>query len=336
VFLPETTERPNIVRNDVLIKDDLALWKTGADSTPPAMAGVLDAMKEKQSEERMRLLYVAMTRAEKWLIIAAAGKVKEGDASWYNIISDGMMHAGDVVERVGFGDIRRVPHLNWVVGEHITKTVSKKAKIYVPVFGETPIGTRSKTFSPSELKGAKILPGDPGEGDKDAALARGTMYHLLLEHLPLVDPSARQSLGEKLLDGQGDQVFDETLVQEVITLLNTPALAPIFTPDALTEVDVTANLPDLNDARMHGAIDRLIVSDTTVLAIDYKTNRKVPGTPDQVPVGLLRQMGAYHSALKQIFPDHAIETAILWTQTANLMRLPDTLTISALRSVTDT
>jgi ATP-dependent helicase/nuclease subunit A len=330
VFLPETTERPNIVRSDVIAKDGVALWKTNADSTPPAIADSLDTIKTKQTEERMRLLYVAMTRAEKWLIVAAAGKVKDGDDSWYNIISDGMMHAGDVVEKVGYRDIRRVPHLDWNVGEKLEKTVSVQAKIDVLTFGETPEGTRSKTIAPSELKGAKVMPGDPGEGDKDAAMARGSMIHLLLEHLPLADPSQRYELGLKLLNGQGDDTFDPDLVDQVIGVLDTPDLAPIFTPDALVEVDVTANLPELDDARIHGAIDRLIITDTTILAIDYKSNHKVPDHVDQVPEGLLRQMGAYQSALKQIFPDHVIETAILWTHTAILMRLPTDLTIAAL------
>jgi ATP-dependent helicase/nuclease subunit A len=178
------------------------------------------------------------------------------------------------------------------------------------------------------------MPGDPGEADKDAAMARGTMIHLLLEHLPLADPTDRHELGLKLLDRQGDHTFGPDLVEQVIGLLNATNLAPIFTPDALVEVDVTANLPELQDARVHGAIDRLIITDASVLAIDYKSNHKVPDNANQVPDGLLRQMGAYQSALKQIFPDHTIETAILWTHTANLMRLPAQLTEGALRKVT--
>jgi len=36
-------------------------------------------------------------------------------------------------------------------------------------------------------------------------------------------------------------------------------------------------------------------------------------------------MGAYAAALAQVFPDHRICTAILWTRTAALMELPDAL-----------
>jgi ATP-dependent helicase/nuclease subunit A len=48
----------------------------------------------------------------------------------------------------------------------------------------------------------------------------------------------------------------------------------------------------------------------------------VPDVVGDCPVGLLRQMGAYAHALSPLYPDRQIETAILWTRTATLMRLP--------------
>ncbi|HAJ83323.1 MAG TPA: hypothetical protein DCM25_01050, partial [Rhodobacteraceae bacterium] len=73
---------------------------------------------------------------------------------------------------------------------------------------------------------------------------------------------------------------------------------------------------------IQGSIDRLIISSRTVLAVDFKTNQVVPDTPNQVPEGILRQMGAYAAALSQVFPDHEVQTAILWTKSQNLMPLP--------------
>jgi ATP-dependent helicase/nuclease subunit A len=99
----------------------------------------------------------------------------------------------------------------------------------------------------------------------------------------------------------------------------------------LAEVDFTAQV---GAHRFHGSIDRLLITDTHVLAVDYKSNRLVPSTPDQTPEGLLRQMGAYQASLAKIFPDHTIEVAILWTQTAQLMTLANELTSDALNRVT--
>jgi len=55
----------------------------------------------------------------------------------------------------------------------------------------------------------------------------------------------------------------------------------------------------------------------------------VPDTPDAVPEGLLRQMGAYAAALGDIYPDREIETALLWTRTGGLMPLPHALVTAA-------
>jgi ATP-dependent helicase/nuclease subunit A len=77
-------------------------------------------------------------------------------------------------------------------------------------------------------------------------------------------------------------------------------------------------------------IDRLIITNETVRAIDFKSNATVPASPQKCPEGLLRQMGAYAHALAQLYPDHRIETGLLWTRTASLMWLPHDLVSSAL------
>ena len=111
-------------------------------------------------------------------------------------------------------------------------------------------------------------------------------------------------------------------------------MADALLPGALAEVGVTATLEELGGQRIHGTIDRLIVSDDRVLAIDYKSNRIIPANPDAVPDGLLRQMGAYAAALAQIYPDRRNDTAILWTGGPVLMPLPHDIVRMALRRTT--
>ena len=86
----------------------------------------------------------------------------------------------------------------------------------------------------------------------------------------------------------------------------------------------------LGDRALFGVIDRLVVQDAHVLAVDYKTNRVVPQDAGAVPEGLLRQMGAYLVALEQVFPGRRVEMALLWTATARLMPLPDDMLRAAL------
>ena len=110
--------------------------------------------------------------------------------------------------------------------------------------------------------------------------------------------------------------------------------AHVFASDTLAEVAVTAEIEVLGSRRIHGAIDRLIVGPSDILAVDFKTNRVVPDREEGTPEGILRQMGAYQAALSQIYPGHQVRTAILWTETARLMVLPNELVSAALARVT--
>lgn len=333
VILPDTAARSNDVKQDILNADGMPLWKPRAEVTPETVARVKDHIRNRAAQERLRLLYVAMTRAEKWLIVAGAGEVKDDDDSWYNIVADGMQHAGAGIVHVAGQDIQRIAHLDWDQGELRQEPEPIKPEIALPTFGDLPNIDRPTTLAPSDLGGAKVMAGDTGGGDDDVGLTRGSMIHLLLEHLPGAPADRRAEIGRGLLAGLSDAAEADTLVAQVLDLLDTPSLAAIFAPGALTEVDVSASLPSLSGQRVRGTIDRLIVHDDHVLVVDYKTNRLVPNTPANVPLGLLRQMGAYHQALTQVFPAHRIDTAILWTETAQLMHLPADLVRAALNEV---
>ena len=97
----------------------------------------------------------------------------------------------------------------------------------------------------------------------------------------------------------------------------------LFGPDTLAEVPITGD--GAPGVRLSGIVDRLIVGEGVVTAVDYKTNRLVPKRPEDVPDGLLRQMGAYAHLLDLVYPGHEIRTALLWTGTAELMVLPQDL-----------
>ena len=158
-------------------------------------------------------------------------------------------------------------------------------------------------------------------------MARGTALHRLLEHLAATPQPDWPALAAILIP---EPLTRADLLHEAATILAAPDLAGIFAPGSLAEVAITA---DLDGRRIAGSIDRLVITATTVTAIDFKSNRIVPASAAQIPEGLLRQMGAYAHALRQIFPGHHVETAILWTRTATLMRLdPDIVSAALLRA----
>ena len=77
----------------------------------------------------------------------------------------------------------------------------------------------------------------------------------------------------------------------------------------------------VDDRIVSGQIDRLVVGADKVMIVDYKTNRPAAKTVDDVPKAYLKQMRAYRELIKRIYPDKKIETFILWTNTAKIMKV---------------
>ncbi len=335
VILPDTGKRVVRLMDEVMATEGKALWRTAADASPIAITAAREAQKQAQINERLRLLYVAMTRAEKWLIVAAAGELSNDGSDWYQLVQSGMERAGALPHGFDGGPGLRLSGGNWAGLETVIKESLTPDPVDVPDFyyHSAPASEAvERTLSPSDLGGAKALPGEAGL-EEDAAKRRGRQVHLLLEHLANI-PQTDWPLRASQILSQGADVASDVEVAELLnearSVLTHPDLADLFTKEALAEVSVTAKM---GQHRLHGTIDRLIINPTHILAVDFKTNSVVPNTPEAVPEGLLRQMGAYSYALAQIYPHHIINTAIVWTSTGELMHLPhDLVTVTVNRT----
>ncbi|MEQ8898313.1 MAG: double-strand break repair helicase AddA [Roseovarius sp.] len=338
VILPDTNQWQLRLRDQTAPTGGTLVWRMGATDAPPAQRIADDDAKIAQQAERDRLLYVAMTRAEQWLIVAAAGTLGTDGLSWHDKVRTGLEYADAVPLITDQGQGLRYQVGEWPASTTGTETRDAPETVSVPPHF-THIAPEPHLppppLSPStDLGGAKALPGEAGLDD-DTAKRRGRQIHLLLETLAGTPEDRWPDLSARLLSqGKDAATGDElaSLIAAAGTVLKAPALADIFTSDALLEVPITARLDALNGTRIHGIIDRLIVTPTRVTAIDYKTNAIVPATPETCPDGLLRQMGAYAHALEQLYPDREVGTALLWTKTAQLMPLPHDLVTDALRN----
>jgi ATP-dependent helicase/nuclease subunit A len=68
-----------------------------------------------------------------------------------------------------------------------------------------------------------------------------------------------------------------------------------------------------------GQIDRLVVTPTSVLIVDYKTLRPAPASEREVPALYLDQLAAYRAAVEAIYPGREVRAALLWTDGPRLM-----------------
>ncbi|MDK3071795.1 double-strand break repair helicase AddA [Sedimentitalea sp. JM2-8] len=328
VILPDTAARRGPQGSEIVTVRGRPLWRMNAAEMPDTLQDARDQTRDRQMNERLRLLYVAMTRAEKWLIVAAAGDLDKNGDTWYQIIESGLNAAGADPFVFPFGPGLRLSHADWGALEPIAPPRTTRHVVPAPGFLKTPARPPDPvpaTLSPSDLGGEKALPGDAGL-DEEAAKQRGTRIHTLLERLPDLAPRTWPSALPLLLPDCTDPEREDVFA-EASAVLADPALRPLFAPGTLGEVAVSG---DVHGLRTHGVIDRLVIGDDFIHAIDFKTNATVPGQPETCPEGLLRQMGAYVELLRQIYPDRRILTSLLWTRTATLMRMPDDLVTEAL------
>lgn len=339
VILPDTTKRDRKGAEDILMQDGIALWKPKKPDMPQHMLDLNDAIADANERERRRLLYVALTRAENWLIIAAAGDTgKDAGDSWHSTVNEALDHLDTVDHIASFGPIRRFSRWDWDAGAMLAQTDPTEVAPITPDFGETltAIPARFQTRAPSDLGGSKILSGETHTDASEMALSWGRIIHLLLEMLPDLPPQDRRTTAQGLTKNHVDAgkiPNMDDLIDEALTLLDITDLAWVF-KSGLAEVPISATLSSLNGERIYGIIDRLIVTDTDVIAVDFKSNRQVPSAADKTPDGLVRQMAAYRDALRQIYPNHSIRTLLLWTKTATVTELGDSDLDAALKAVT--
>lgn len=77
----------------------------------------------------------------------------------------------------------------------------------------------------------------------------------------------------------------------------------------------------VDDRIISGQIDRLVVTGTKVMIVDYKTNRPAAAKAEDVPQAYVKQMAAYRKLIEKIYPDKEAVTYILWTNTACMMKI---------------
>jgi ATP-dependent helicase/nuclease subunit A len=337
VILPDTSKPRHRVDGRLIEVGGRMAWRKAQDDAPAAMVAALDEDRAKDWEEHMRLLYVAMTRAESWLVVAGAGDVgKDGTAaSWYRVVEAGMKAAGAVAQRFPTGQGLRVEQGGWGDAVGQVDRVVRTSEI-LPGWVATRPGMPEalpKPLSPSDLGGAKVIgTGVDDEAALAAALRRGRQIHRLLEFLPGYARDCWEQIAADLLAfGEDAAGLDEVteLLAECRGVLDAPELAALFAPGALAEVEISAPITIAGATRVHGVIDRLVIGPDRVLAVDFKTNRVAPDRAEDIPEGILRQLGAYEVALAGMFEGREIDTAVLWTRTAKLMELPAGLALRA-------
>ena len=75
---------------------------------------------------------------------------------------------------------------------------------------------------------------------------------------------------------------------------------------------------------INGRADRLVIRDTDILLIDYKTDRPAPARAEDIDASYLAQMAAYQMVLETAY-NRPVRPALLYTDGPKLFELTDSL-----------
>ena len=329
VILPDTTSLPDTPgrRGDILYTDDGPVFPVRDAIASDAVKRAKAAAHAKALEEHRRLLYVALTRARDHLYICGFESkrgVKEG--SWYALAERAAQAIGAATPRAGetlqiLGETEFETIAPAATAPSLPLQLDDWARKPAPIERERP-----RLIRPSDAAGGE----EPGVlspvGARNAArFRRGNLVHALLAHLPEIPPESRRGVAFAFLAARDVPPADAAaLVAETLAVIDEPAFAAAFAADARAEVAIVADLPELGEgARVSGRIDRLAVTESEILAVDFKTNRPPPSRVEDVPKLYVAQMALYRAALAKIFPGRQIACALVWTEGPSLMRLDE-------------
>ncbi len=309
------------LNNDV----ELPLWLPPGLVAPPAF--LTDAQNERTARaarEHRRLLYVALTRAEEVLCIGGATKPgKLWDVhpeSWYSLVDEALTDLEAVDDPHWPQPVRQfrsgpatVMRDDEVKPDATLLTTDRWWQRQAPAEARPP-----RPLAPSSLGPDTVADPPPDAARKEAA-RRGTALHRLFETLPGLAADVRRNVALQWCLLNVPDLEAEELVATVLAVLDDPAFAAVFAAGALTEAPVAAVV---GEAVIAGSIDRLLVSETEVLAVDFKTGSRVPAGLDMVPPSHLAQMGAYAAALARVFPGRTVRAGLLYTAGPRLIEVP--------------
>jgi ATP-dependent helicase/nuclease subunit A len=344
VFLADQRRRPLPPSGLFWIKAgeaQLPIWSPnkGADD-PIAAQARADAMRRQQEEEN-RLLYVALTRAEERLYVCGwRGLQPINSASWHDHVREAAMKAAQVrtEERPAWlsgpeegwqGDLLRV-----TAGELVAAAEAPAAAqgaITLPAWLDEPVPDlpdRPRPLTPSRPSEPDPATLSPLGEDQGWRYQRGRVIHHLLEMLPQLPQAARLAAAQAYVARRSSAVpaaEREPLARAVTALLDKPEFAAIFGPDSRAEVPVVATRrsADGRTEVMSGQIDRLVVLESEVWVIDFKSNRPAPMQVAHVSQQYVRQLAGYRSALSSLYENKVIRCFLLWIEGPRLMEVPD-------------
>lgn len=291
------------------------------------------------SAEYWRRLYVGMTRAEDELYVTGAltpgtDRATQLAGSWYEAIETALRPLAESQPDEYGREVALVYPRERVPPIPARKDDLPSVKLQKGVeLANVPEPVVPPIVSPSTARG-HLSPIEALDSllertrSPDQARREGVVLHALLQHLVPIEPALWPQIVPKALLALLPEAPEQhdALGAKAMSILGRPELMHLFGRNSRAEVPFLLHAKrDGEPIRLAGRIDRLVVDDTGVTVIDYKSDASVPLRPEDVPGNYRIQLGLYALVAGQLFPGRTVRATILWTQLETLMNLPPDL-----------
>lgn len=333
--LKHGNRKDNTVQVEVPETGSFPFMHDGKKSVVPILCEALDENNAADEQERLRLLYVALTRAADHLYIG--GSISLADAEnlkpeecnrWHSRLCR-VMENLDGAEKIPAehfgGDAWRIRRGDWPERGDDGAILRPDSAVQKDLGGlkldQAPdVGPLGRPLRPSKMPEGPVE--GPALGERKSLAERGLLMHKLFEKLPDVraaqdDETKVRAIALNWLAGRDVAGAEaEEMVSEVLSVM--AAHPELFVPGGLAEAPI---MGIVDGHVVTGVVDRLIVRDDKVLVIDFKTGTFVPNSVAQMPPGHQQQMALYTAVLEGVFPGKSVEAALLYTAGPKLILL---------------
>jgi ATP-dependent helicase/nuclease subunit A len=258
-------------------------------------------------EEYLRLLYVAMTRAEDELYIGGFGNAKDPEC-WYEVVksslnSDGIILLEEFLRESFDGRTEM----------EILKRVQDDA-LFELEYRHPELETRHpelETRHPELVSGSPL---QPPQTQTNPAQIKGRLLHKILEIFGKNYREEKKWLSELVQKIIAKEEFlDESQKIQISDLslkfLHSPQFEKLFSGKIFCEVELAGG-KNIN------RIDLLIEKENEMLIVDYKSDEVMP---EKVPQQYVDQLKNYENLVRKIYPQKKISCAILWVKFLELV-----------------
>ncbi|MEO0550624.1 MAG: double-strand break repair helicase AddA [Pseudomonadota bacterium] len=346
VILPDTISATRKADDAVFIaKDGTPIYSPSAQTDDQTASALRDAKSLALERESRRLLYVAMTRAQDRLIICGAGMKKPpigfAKSSWYRWCLTAMTALlGSETE---LEEMPALPETRLVYGSDspvLAPGSPAQSRLRLPPsWLHTPAPKPvppARLASPSQLLDDDAEVAEPFGASRRDGLRRGRLIHELLQILPEVPEPRRREAAQQFLSRASDlsEAQASEMLETTLATLAEPNFASVFASNGRSEAAIVGQLPD--GRTINGRVDRLVISPSEILIVDYKTDRPAPLKAEDVGLAYRVQMAAYRHVLQQIYPDRPVKCALLYTDGPKMIALPGDLLSESLNRTNST